>query len=149
MEKEQIDKNLAFLGGLFEYSLKNGFADAVRYLGANSKQLISNLSFFFFLNAETKECFAFVHRKIKKSYLSFVLKHLKEFASKIGVDLNPSEFLIKFLPNGEIIGDDGPAQRSSFIRSRSLQRARRLGFLISQKTTKSLPERKKSLASIW
>jgi diguanylate cyclase (GGDEF)-like protein len=110
MEKGQINKNLGFLTGLFEYSIKNGFADAVRYLGVNSRQLVSNLCFFVSLNAETKECLAFAHRKIKKSYLSFVLKNIKEFASKTGVDLNPYEYPIEVLPDGKIIADEGPAK---------------------------------------
>lgn len=110
MEKGQINKNLGFLTGLFEYSLKNSFTDAVRYLGINSRQLVSNLCFFVSLNTETKECLALAHRKVKKSYLSFVLKNIREFASKTGVDLNPHEYSIELLPNRKIIGDEGLAQ---------------------------------------
>jgi diguanylate cyclase (GGDEF)-like protein len=110
MEKGQRNKNLEFLTSLFEHSLKNNFADALRYLGANSRHLISNLSLFVSLNAETKECFVFSHRKVKKSYLSFVLENIREFALKISVDLNPSEYSIKILPNEEFISDEGLTQ---------------------------------------
>lgn len=110
MEKGQTSKNSGFLASLFEYSLKNGFSDAVRYLGINSKQLVSNLCFFVSLNLETKECLAFAHRRIKKSYLSFVLQNIREFASKTRLDLNPSEYLLEVLPDGKIIGDEGPAK---------------------------------------
>ncbi|MER3447142.1 MAG: hypothetical protein C4291_09985 [Candidatus Dadabacteria bacterium] len=110
MEKGQVDKNLGFLTGFFEYSLKNGFTDAVQHLGINSRQLISNLCLFLSLSTETKECLAFAHRKIKKGYLSFVLNNIREFALKTGVDLNPSEYTIEILPDGKAIGDEGFAK---------------------------------------
>src|ERR1700741_3887727 len=109
MEKEQRNKNLEFLTRLFEYSLKNNFVDALEYLGINSRHLIPSLSLFVSLNAETKECFVFSHRKVKRSYLSFVLENIREFALKISVDLNPSEYSIKILPDDEFISDDGLA----------------------------------------
>lgn len=107
MEKWQLNKNLGFLTGFFEHSLKNGFTDAIRYLGINSRQLVSNLCFFLSLNAETKECFVFAHRRVRKSYLSFVLEDVREFALKTGIDLNPSEYTTEILPNGKTIDDEG------------------------------------------
>src|SRR5579875_1319806 len=147
MEKGQTSKNSGFLASLFEYSLKNGFSDAVRYLGINSKQLVSNLCFFVSLNLETKECLAFAHRRIKKSYLPFVLQNIREFASKTRLDLNPSEYLLEVLPDGKIIGDEGPAKPEFVFTVPVFVKGKAAVFLSFSKND-NLPPREEDISSL-
>ncbi|HXG30475.1 MAG TPA: diguanylate cyclase [Thermodesulfobacteriota bacterium] len=110
MEKKQGKTGFDFLGDLFEYSIKNSFIDTIRYLGTNSRRLISNLSLFVAVNIDTKECYVFAHRRIKKGYLSSVLKGIEEFALNSSPDLNLSEFKIEIQPKEEFIDTEGPSE---------------------------------------
>jgi len=110
MEKKQRKTKFGFLSDLFEYSLKNSFIDTVRHLGTNSRCLISNLSLFVAVNIDTKECYVFAHRKIRKGYLSSILKNIREFALNNSLDLNLSEYKTEIQPKEEFVDTEGPSE---------------------------------------
>lgn len=114
MEKRKENKKLDFLGDLFEYSLRYGFMDTISYLGINSNCLIPNLSLFVSVNLETKDCLAFAHRKLKKSYLSSILENIREVALSNSLVLDLSEYKTRILPQEEFIDTEGP-NKPTFI----------------------------------
>ncbi len=108
MEKRKENKKLHFLSDLFEHSQRNNFTDTIRYLGINSNCLIPNISLFVSLNLESKECLAFAHKKLKKSYLSSILDNIREIALRNSLVLELSEYKTTIFPQGEFIDTEGP-----------------------------------------
>lgn len=128
IEKNQGDK-FNFLSSFIEYALKNNFADTINYLEINSRRLAANLSLFVCLNLATKECFVFNHIKVQRNYLSFVLGSIKEVARKFSIGLDLSHFAMKILPEGELIGAEGPTKPDFIITVPILADGRPIAFL--------------------
>lgn len=144
MEKKQGKTGFDFLGDLFEYSIKNSFTDTIRYLGTNSRRLISNLSLFVAVNIDTKECYVFAHRRIKKGYLSSVLKGIEEFALNSSPDLNLSEFKIEIQPKEEFIDTEGPSEPNFILTVPVFAGGKSRAFLNFSKSGALNPEGKDS-----
>jgi len=105
--KRQATK-LDSLSDFVEYALRNGFEETVRYLGNNSKHLLSNPSLVVSLDVIKNDCTVFAHRKVKKGYLTFILDSISESALKLGKALNLTLKNIRILPHQNLVGDEGP-----------------------------------------